>query len=163
MSHQAVETLRSDELRNVFSRWHSGVVAACATVDRVPLGLTLSSFVPVSLDPPLCALSVSRDSHTWSRLRTAPAIGISVLSAGQADVARALAATVDEKLGGIAVREDDDGAVVLAGACAWFVCQVTAEHPTGDHLLTVLDILRIGWEPGEPLLYGGRAYGAVSR
>ena len=57
-----------DGLRRAFANFPSGVVAVCAEVDGVPHGLAVSTFVPVSLDPPLVSFCVQNSSSTWPRL-----------------------------------------------------------------------------------------------
>lgn len=45
-------------LRRVFAHFPSGVVAVSAEVDGEPRGMAVSTFVPVSLDPPLVSFCV---------------------------------------------------------------------------------------------------------
>ena len=67
------------DLRDVYGAFPSGVVGLCALVDDVPVGMAASSFVAVSLEPPLVAVCVQRTSTTWPRLRDRPFVGVSVL------------------------------------------------------------------------------------
>lgn len=78
-------------LRRAFAQFPSGVVAVCAHIDRQPVGLAVSTFVPVSLNPPLVSISIRHESATWPRLRRAPRLGINVLGEGQEHIARTLA------------------------------------------------------------------------
>jgi flavin reductase (DIM6/NTAB) family NADH-FMN oxidoreductase RutF len=48
----------SRTLRNAFGCFPSGVTAICAMIDREPVGMSASSFVSVSLDPPLVLVCI---------------------------------------------------------------------------------------------------------
>jgi flavin reductase (DIM6/NTAB) family NADH-FMN oxidoreductase RutF len=52
--------------------------------------MAVSSFISVSIDPPLVAISIQRSSATWPRLRGQHRLGQSVLAEGQGDLCRAL-------------------------------------------------------------------------
>ena len=49
----------------------TGVAFVTAEVDGTPLGLIVSTFAAVSLDPPLVSFCPARDSFTWRRMRQA--------------------------------------------------------------------------------------------
>ena len=78
-------------LREAFGHFPSGVIAIAAEVDGVRVGLAASTFVPVSLDPPLVAFCVQNSSETWPKLKDLPALGISVLGESHDQAARTLA------------------------------------------------------------------------
>src|SRR3954471_4674503 len=69
------------ELRAAFGRFATGVAFVTADVDGTPLGLIVSSFAAVSLDPPLVSFCPSRDSITWQRMRRAGRCTINILAA----------------------------------------------------------------------------------
>ena len=52
-------------LREAFGHFPSGVIAIAAEVDGVRAGLAASTFVPVSLNPPLVSFCVQTPSETW--------------------------------------------------------------------------------------------------
>src|SRR2546423_692247 len=74
-----------EEFRAVLSRLASGVVAVTGLdSEGRPAGLTVSSFVSVSLDPPLVSFCVARTSRTWPLLRAGGRVCVNILSEGQA-------------------------------------------------------------------------------
>src|SRR5918996_3296384 len=79
-------------LREAFGHFPSGVIAIAAEVDGTRVGLAASTFVPVSLEPPLVSFCVQNTSETWPRLKDVARLGISVLGEAHDDAARALAA-----------------------------------------------------------------------
>ena len=64
-------TYEHAELRRVFAAYPTGVAAIAALVEGTPAGIAASSFVSVSLDPPLVSVCVAHTSTTWPTLRNA--------------------------------------------------------------------------------------------
>ena len=71
--------LNPSTLREAFGHFPSGVIAIAAEIDGTRVGLAASTFVPVSLEPPLVSFCVQNTSETWPKLKDLPYLGISVL------------------------------------------------------------------------------------
>jgi flavin reductase (DIM6/NTAB) family NADH-FMN oxidoreductase RutF len=71
------------DLKSAFACFPSGVAAVCARLDSGPVGMLVSSFTSVSLQPVLASISVMESSRTWARLRRARRLGISFLAHDQ--------------------------------------------------------------------------------
>jgi flavin reductase (DIM6/NTAB) family NADH-FMN oxidoreductase RutF len=142
------------ELRRVLGCFPSGVTAVCALVDGKPAGMAASTFVPVSLDPPLVSVCVRSESATWPRLRWRGRLGISVLGGGHELACRALAGQDGDRFRDVAWSADAGGAVFIDDAVAWLDCRLQDELPAGDHLIALLRILRVRADgDGEPLVF----------
>ncbi|MFD1810828.1 flavin reductase family protein [Rhodococcus gannanensis] len=146
-----VAPLDQASLREVFGHVPSGVVAVCAELDGLRVGLAASTFVPVSLDPPLVAFCVQNTSTTWPRLQGAPRIGVSVLGENHDRAARTLAAKTGDRFEGLVTETADGGAVFVDGASVWLDTSVEQQVPAGDHAVVILRVhearLRSGVEP----------------
>ncbi len=127
-------------LRRVFGAFPSGVTALAAFVDGRPVGMAASSFTSVSLDPPLVSVCVARTSTTWPLLRGVARLGVSVLSAGQENAGRQLAARNVDRFAGLGWGATPDGAVLLDGASAWLDCSTEQQVRAGDHDIVVLRV-----------------------
>lgn len=136
-------TIAPAAFRRVLGAFPSGVTAVAALVEGRPVGLTASSFTSVSLAPPLVSVCVSRTSATWAQLRSVGSLGISVLSAEQRRIARALAGPGD-RFAGAEWRATGAGAVLLDGSTAWFECLPHQVVPAGDHDIVVLRVVDLG-------------------
>jgi flavin reductase (DIM6/NTAB) family NADH-FMN oxidoreductase RutF len=146
------------ELRRVFAAFPTGVTAVAAIIGDAPTGLAASSFVPVSLDPPLVSVCIGRASSTWPALRTAPRLGISVLGHHQEAVSRQLGAADRERFNGLSWRATARGAVLLPESSAWFDCSVEREVPAGDHDIVLLRVHDLGATAVVPLVFHGSKY-----
>ena len=147
-------TFDPQELRRIFSRYPSGVVALAGLVNDAPVGLAASSFTSVSLDPPLVSVCIAQESTTWPVLRGAPSIGISVLAASHHREGRQLAARNADRFARVAWHRGEHDAVLLHGAAATMCCSILREVPAGDHLVVLLQVQAINEAPHvEPLVF----------
>lgn len=153
------EALDPATLRRVLGAFPTGVTALAALVDGVPVGMTASSFTSVSLDPPLVSICVASVSKTWSLLRQASRVGVSVLSHRQEAASRRLAARGVDRFAELPWHATDDGAVLLEDASAWFDCEIEREIRAGDHEIVLLAVRRLGTDPRRPpLVFHGSRY-----
>jgi flavin reductase (DIM6/NTAB) family NADH-FMN oxidoreductase RutF len=145
-------------LRAAFARFPSGVTALSALVDGVPEGMAVSSFISVSLAPPLLAVSLRLSSGTWPVLRRAPAIGVSVLAAQHGTLSRQLAGSTD-RFAGVDWDATAAGAIRIGGAAAFFECAVERELPAGDHVIALLAVRGVEYQPSvPPLVFHGSTF-----
>ncbi len=145
---------RLDEpmLRRVFGCFPSGVVAVCATLDGVPVGMAASSFTSVSLDPPLVSVCIQNSSTTWPRLRERPYLGVSVLAERHDQACISLSRKAGDRFSGVSWTELASGGVVVDGAGARLDCRLREEIPAGDHLIALLEICSLEADPETPPL-----------
>lgn len=159
MQHTA-DALDAGVLRQAFGCFPSGVVGVCATVDGKPSGIAASTFVPVSLDPPLVAICVQSTSSTWPGLEGVPSLGISVLGASHDRAARQLGAkAADTRFDGLTHLTSAAGAVFIEGASAWIECSVHDVVAAGDHKIVLLKVNALSTTPDvEPLIFHASAF-----
>jgi len=151
------------ELRDAYAVFPSGVVGLCAVLDGTPVGMAASSFVAVSLDPPLVAVCVQWTSETWPRLAACARIGVSVLGESHDRAARRLAAAAGDRFAGLALTTTEAGAVLIDGASAWLECSVDSVIPAGDHRLVLLRIETFDVRPTvEPLVFQSSTFRRLS-
>ncbi|BDB40079.1 MULTISPECIES: flavin reductase family protein [Mycobacterium] len=135
--------LTPTSLREAFGHFPSGVIAIAAIVDGVREGLAASTFVPVSLEPPLVSFCVQNTSTTWPKLKRAPALGISVLGESHDSAARTLAAKTGDRFAGLETHASDSGAVFVKGTSLWLESAIEQMIPAGDHTIVVLRVSEV--------------------
>lgn len=150
-----------DELRRLLRNLPAPVAVVTVDVQGERLGLTVASFVSLSLEPPLVGVAVSRHAAMHELLRGAESFAVNLLGSGQERLAQHFARGVPP-IGlweGIATRPGALGAPLLEGAFGWIECRLSAEHPSGGHTFFVGDVAaaELG-EPTEPLLYVRQGY-----
>jgi flavin reductase (DIM6/NTAB) family NADH-FMN oxidoreductase RutF len=152
-----------DELRSLMRRFPHGVAVVTVESGHAPLGLTLSSFVSLSLEPPLVGFAVSRQAALHELLREAGRFGVSLLAEGQGELAAHFARGVPPIAlwTGVPVREAA-GPPELEGALGWVAGRVVAEHPAGTHTFFVGQLDRAELGPAtRPLVRWDGSYVAL--
>ena len=151
-------------LKNAFSSFPSGVVALCGMVEGELVGMSASSFTAVSLDPPLVSVCVDLRSTTWPRLRTATALGVSILSEDQGALCRQLSSKSLDRFDGVGLSVSDEGAVFIDDAATTFECTIDSEVLAGDHLIILLAIQALETRLDQvPLVYHSAAFKSLSQ
>jgi flavin reductase (DIM6/NTAB) family NADH-FMN oxidoreductase RutF len=130
-------------LREAFGHFPTGVVAIAAEVEGVRVGLAASTFVPVSLDPPLVSFCVQNTSTTWPKLKDLPMLGISVLGEAHDEAARTLAAKTGDRFAGMQTVSRESGAVFIEGTGLWLESAIEQLVPAGDHTIVVLRVTEV--------------------
>lgn len=136
-------SLNPADLREAFGHVPSSVVAIAAQADGIRVGMAASTFVPVSLDPPLVSFCVQNSSQTWPLLAGVPALGISVLGEAHHAAARTLAAKNGDRFAGLETVSTAAGAVFVKGTCLWLETTVEQLVPAGDHTVVILRLLDV--------------------
>ena len=123
-----------DELKAVLRRQSVGVCVVTVDLEGERLGLTVASLVSLALEPPLVGISIARQAALHELLRAAGGFAVSLLAAGQLELARHFARGIPPIVlwRGIEVRAGRR-APLLEGAVGWLECAVAAEHEAGDH------------------------------
>ncbi|MCV7445340.1 oxidoreductase [Mycobacterium paraense] len=135
--------LTPSSLREAFGHFPTGVVAIAAQVDGVREGLAASTFVPVSLEPPLVSFCVQNTSTTWPKLKGVPTLGISVLGEAHDVAVRTLAAKTGDRFAGLETVSSETGAVFIKGTALWLESAIEQLIPAGDHTIVVLRVSQV--------------------
>jgi flavin reductase (DIM6/NTAB) family NADH-FMN oxidoreductase RutF len=139
--------LTPSSLREAFGHFPSGVVAIAAEVEGIREGLAASTFVPVSLEPPLVSFCVQNISETWPKLKRVPMLGISVLGEAHDEAARTLAAKTGDRFAGLETVSNETGAVFIKGTSLWLESAIEQLIPAGDHTIVVLRVTQVTVDP----------------
>ncbi|MEN0139330.1 MAG: flavin reductase family protein [Rhodococcus sp. (in: high G+C Gram-positive bacteria)] len=157
------EPFDTHTLRTFYGGIPSGVLALGAVVDGEPVGMAVSSFTNVSLDPPLMVVSIRNESATWPLIAGAEAIGASILAESQGACGLQLSAgEAGKRFDSIGYSVTASGAVVVDDASAWFEATPSDPIPAGDHFLVLLALRSISAEiDRSPLLFFRSKFAAV--
>ena len=143
--------------------WPHGVSILSVDVEGDRMGVTVSSLVSLSLEPPLVGVSIGKDASCYELLRSAGRFAVSLLGSEQEELARRFAAGnppiihwtgVDLLEGAHAPR--------ISGALGWIEGTTIAEHDAGDHTFFVASVDAVERGPAQSaLMYRDRAYHAL--
>ncbi|HEX9039677.1 MAG TPA: flavin reductase family protein [Trebonia sp.] len=152
-----------DRVREALTAWAAGVTLLTIADDRDDIGTTVSAFMPVSLDPPLVAVSLIGDSYPAEVLSRpsfpAARFAVTLLSSSQKVIAGQFAAAGRPSARLILdavphLRGTMSGALIPSGGLAALECSVARRVPAGDHLLVISAVEGVAYvaEGGDPLV-----------
>ena len=131
--------------------------------ERDRMGVTISSLVSLSLEPPLIGVSIGKQASVYELMRAAGAFAVSILGDGQEALARRFAAGQPPIIhwDGVETAEGIH-APRLAGALGWIEATTLAEHDAGDHTFFVAHVDSVERGPAQSaLMYRDRDYHAL--
>ena len=142
----------------LFRRLSVGVYVVGAAHRERRDAFTAAWIMQVSFDPVLLALSVNPYNATYELLRASRAFTVSVLKAGQLELARRFgtqSGREHDNLAGVRWHAGRSGAPILDEALAFFDCELVDRVPAGDHELMVGRVIvgRILDAAAAPMLY----------
>jgi flavin reductase (DIM6/NTAB) family NADH-FMN oxidoreductase RutF len=151
----------SDEFRDAMARLASGVVVVSAkTADRYH-GLTASTLVSVSVEPPLVLVSLEHETATLAAVRETRRFNVSALTRDPEFIAERFAGrapAVDAHWRAVPHRLAENGVPLIEGAAAWFECEVVEIHTAGDHDVCIARVTSAAAGAGNPLILWDRAF-----
>lgn len=148
------------DFRSTLGSFATGVtVLAARGLNGERIGMTISSFNSVSLDPPLILWSLSNDSPNLEAFRRATHYSVNVLAAGQEDVSNCFAARNGDRFASVSVREGMHDVPLIDGCCATFECANEIRYAGGDHLIFVGRVERFAQDVAKsPLIFHAGRY-----
>lgn len=151
------------ELRTIFAGCPSGVVAVCAEIRGMKTGMAVSTYVPVSLDPPLVGIFIQNESRTWPQLEQGSKLGLSILGSSNETAARVLAQKEGDRFGSISTSTGGSDTLYVDGATSWLEGSVWSKSPAGDHFMVLLQVHSATvHEDVSPLVFHGSKFHTLS-
>lgn len=150
--------------RAILGRFATGVTVVTARDRRGrDIGMTVSAFASVSLDPPLVLICVDHSASIYSQLSKATHFIANILSEGQEAIARRFAEQIVDRFDGIGYERGQNGVAVLLDVLGYVECKVVARHEAGDHDIIVGSVEVAVSGEGKPLLYYRGGYAQLER
>ena len=155
--------LDGEDLRGLMRFVPHNVAVLAVDHDGNRMGVTISSLVSLSLDPPLVGISVGKQASLYELLRQAGSFSVSLLGDGQEDLARRFAAGRPPIVhwDGVSVRQGLH-APLVEGALGWIEATTRAETDAGDHTFFIATVDMVERGPAaSALMYRDRSYHAL--
>jgi flavin reductase (DIM6/NTAB) family NADH-FMN oxidoreductase RutF len=143
------------------ARLPSGVVVISARYGDGYRGLTASSLVSISADPPLVMVGLEREATTRAAVLEGRAFNVSVLTRSQefiADRFAGRAPAIDGAWLQVPHRLGTNRIPLIEGCVAWLECSLVATHPAGDHDICVGMVDAAVAGAGDPLILWDRSF-----
>jgi flavin reductase (DIM6/NTAB) family NADH-FMN oxidoreductase RutF len=144
--------------RDCVGTFATGVTVVAVEHEGDRAGMTLNSFTSVSLDPLIVCVSLAHGTRTHELIGAAGRFTVSILRAGQEEVALAFAEPGSPFPHGLV---GDDARV--EGALAVLHCAVRDRFGAGDHDLVLGLVEGFDAAAGDPLVFHRGSFGALDR
>ncbi len=159
-------TLPPNLLRIAMRRWPTGVTVVSAAHDHIRHGMTVSSFISLSLDPPYVMVSLENRTRTFELVTAAQVFGVTVLAEDQQDISDRFAnaqTDLGSRFEDLETFSMTTGAPFIKGGLAFFDCRVVTTLPAGTQTVVVGEVVSVKeGEDKTPLLYFNRGYRRIS-
>jgi len=156
--------LQSTDLRQALGSFVSGItVVTCMDNDAQPIGVTVSSFCSLSLDPPMVLWCLARNARSAPAFMNADMFCAHVLAHNQWHVAEKFATRGADKFGQLSWSLNDARLPIINGCTARFECQRAAVHDGGDHWIVTGLVQQFESADLEPLAYHRGRYALTHR
>lgn len=148
--------------RDALGQFPTGVtIITTVTPAGERLGMTISSFNSLSLDPPLVLFSVLRQANSFAAWQQADRYAINVLNEDQEELSNRFARARGEKWTGQITLKGGTGVPLLPNAVIAFECEAYGRHDGGDHEIFVGRVVELHEnlaKRGRPLIFFGGQY-----
>lgn len=152
----------AESFKAVFRRHPAGVAVITLAVGEQLVGLTATSVISVSADPPILAFSIDAGSASWPALAVADTLVINFLAASQVDLSARFATKGIDRFADGGWTLLLTGEPVIDGSAAWIRGEIIHRTPVGrSFLVSVLALETHQAEPVVPLVYHDRSYHGV--
>jgi len=157
--------MTEETFKKICSRVPKGVtvVTARRPCDGLPIGVTVSAFTGVSLQPPTVLICLKRDSMVTNLLLQVRYFAVNVLCEDQRDLSQRFATgSLEARFCGLEWREGLHSVPVLPGTLGHVVCEGGKSVADGDHEVVFGRVLEGSYAEGRcPLVYWASAYQAL--
>ena len=155
-----------DLVRDALARLARGVVLLATRDAGGFRGMTVTSFVAISLEPPQVLVSLDRLSAGRDAVVGSGVFNASLLASDQgflADRFSGVAPVARPDWADVPHRPGANGLPIVTGAVGWFECAVVGVHQAGDHDVVIAAVEAAGAGGGEPLVHWERGYWRLGR
>lgn len=156
-----VSSALTDGCRTFMSGFPTGVaVVTSVDLDGDPCGLTCSSLISVTLDPPTLLVSVHVRSRTLDAIRRLGAFGVNLLHARGRYAAEVFASPHPDRFGVVAWKPHGRKGLpwLVDDTFGFTECVLSDMRTVGDHALVVGQVADVQYATDVPLLYGLRQF-----
>ena len=153
-----------DTFRSALGRFASGVTIVTA-VDGAghDVGLTVSAFASVSLEPPLVLVCIDHAASIHPVLLEAHHFAVNILAAAQEPLARRFSTLEGDRFDGVGYTRGQTGVAVLDEVLGCIECHRVHATEGGDHTIFIGRVEAVHIRAASPLLYYRGGYAQLER
>jgi flavin reductase (DIM6/NTAB) family NADH-FMN oxidoreductase RutF len=148
----------------VLGRFASGVTVLTTRSNNSDLGMTVSAFCSLSLEPPMVLSCIARTADLHDLLPRGQRVVFNILSASQEALSRRFSEEEgSRRFEGIGFQREHNGIAVLDDVLAWIEGHVVQQFDGGDHSIFIAEVDNASSSDLRPLLYYRGGYAELER
>jgi 3-hydroxy-9,10-secoandrosta-1,3,5(10)-triene-9,17-dione monooxygenase reductase component len=156
--------VNADQFRSALGHFASGVTVVTMSDGKRQVGLTVSAFSSVSLNPPYILVCIDKNSSTLDVLKSAQTFAVNLLCDNQIDLSNRFASKTDDKFSGVDHHAGQLGAPILENTLGFVECKVVQEIDAGDHFIYLGEVVDANVNiDKQPLLYYHGKYRSLAK
>lgn len=141
-------------LRDTVGAFPSGVtVITTLGPDGSKVGMTVSSFTSVSIEPPLILVCVDKRARSLPAFRVGKPMGVNVLANDQSGIAFRFAGRSEDRFADTPNSAGPNGIPLIDDSAAWLSTHIHRIYDGGDHLILLARVNEVHRSDRKPLLY----------
>jgi flavin reductase (DIM6/NTAB) family NADH-FMN oxidoreductase RutF len=153
-----------EALKEVMRVYPQGVTVVTASTQKRMIGLTVSSFISVSLEPSLLLVSISKKSANHDTFLKAKEFAVNFLADDQKSVSDTFAGRLEikERFEGLRYHFHKTKSPIIDGVRAFAECKTWEVHDGGDHSIILGEVVhakKMNDKP--PLVYYTQQYTTI--
>lgn len=154
-------SLDTRSFRKTLGCFATGVTVVTTLIPEAkePVGVTVSAFSSLSLEPPLVLFCLGNGTSSMESFKTFGHFCVNILSEHQRDLSIRFASRSEDKWQGVSWSAGASGVPVLAGCLASLECSLVNVVDGGDHQIFIGKVEKMKHqEGGSPLVYFRGSY-----
>ena len=155
----------SQNFRRTLGSFASGVTIVTSVDPETtnPVGVTVSAFSSVSMDPPLVLFCLNNRSTSLAAIKANGHFAINILAKDQIELSNRFASKDEDKWSGVDYTSGLADIPILDGTVAHLQCAVTQMVDGGDHVIFIGQVEATECNDGlQPLLYCRGSYASLN-
>jgi len=148
------------DLRQAMRRWPSGVAVVTSGDKNISHGMTVNSFVSISIEPPTVSVTMANNTRTKKLVEELGLFAVNLLAEDQEHMSEVFAGKVGEegdRFEGLEITTGKTGVPLLMCANAWLECRVIHRYELPNSTLYIGEVVSALVNRQEmPLVYFNR-------
>lgn len=130
--------------------------------DNKPIGLTVSSFASVSIDPLMISWCIEKSAGSFTIFKNTDKFAVNILSGGQKDACYTFASRKEkDRFSKIEWELSPNNLPVLIDSYAVLECKKVQQIDAGDHLMFIGEVFYLKNNDADPMIYYRQNVGRI--
>jgi len=150
-----------EELKENMRRWATGVAIVTSVDNMEKHGMTVNSFISISIEPPLICVTLANDTRTKKMVEKSNIFGVTILSDLQEEIANRFSghiADIEDRFQDLKFFELESGVPFISGGLGFLDCVVKYTYVMKNSTLFIGEVISTKNNSGTPLIYHNRKY-----